>query len=114
MLLSFHNFRKHRCSVGRKQGILLFCAAADTEYESKKVSKLSGLARSIMEQTDLLDKTLSDLGGEKDIIALSHAYRNRVFEGMEKLRVFVDEAETLTDSAHWPYPTYGDLMFSVK
>ncbi len=91
-----------------------FCSAADTEYEFSTVAKLSGLATEIMKQTNLLDKTLAELESEKNIIALAHAYRNRVFAAMEKLRAFVDEAETLTDTAEWPYPTYGDLMFSVK
>ena len=91
-----------------------FCAVANVDYEFDTVAKLSELAYSIMKQTDLLDKTLEELGGEKDIIALAHAYRDRVFAAMEKLRTFVDEAETLTDTADWPYPTYGDLMFSVK
>ena len=33
---------------------------------------------------------------------------------MNELRVVVDEMETQTDAKHWPYPTYGDILFSVK
>ena len=29
-------------------------------------------------------------------------------------RAAVDETETLTASDCWPYPTYGDLLFSVR
>ena len=28
--------------------------------------------------------------------------------------VVCDEAETLTDRAHWPFPTYGELLFGVR
>ena len=48
------------------------------------------------------------------IIDLAKSYRSRVYTTMEKLRIVVDEAETLVGSDNWPYPTYGDLMFSVK
>ena len=33
---------------------------------------------------------------------------------MERLRAAVDELETITDSRYWPYPSYTDLLFSVK
>lgn len=33
---------------------------------------------------------------------------------MEELRAYVDEMETLTSSDFWPYPTYFDLLYSVK
>ena len=33
---------------------------------------------------------------------------------MAALRVAADEAETLTDSNFWPFPTYGNLLFGVK
>ena len=91
-----------------------FCSAADTEYEFNTVAKLSKLATAIMKQTDLLDKTIEELDRSTDIVALAHDYRDRVFTAMETLRASVDEAETLTDTSEWPYPTYGDLMFSVK
>ena len=92
-----------------------FCPDADTGYEFKTVAKLSALATEIMDQTDRLDRDVEELfASSSDIVTVAKAYRTRVFEGMEKLRAFVDEAETLTDSSCWPYPTYGDLMFSVK
>ena len=32
---------------------------------------------------------------------------------LEALRAVCDEAETLTPANVWPFPTYGDLLFSV-
>ena len=37
-----------------------------------------------------------------------------VFKDMAELRLAVDEMETLTSRACWPYPTYGELLFSVR
>ena len=92
-----------------------FCPDADTGYETRTVAKLSALATEIMNQTDLLDRDVEELfARSSDVVTVAKEYRTRVFEGMEKLRAFVDEAETHTDNSAWPYPTYGDLMFSVK
>ena len=32
---------------------------------------------------------------------------------MSELRIACDEAETLTAKNYWPYPSYGDILFSV-
>jgi len=40
--------------------------------------------------------------------------RNTIFQTMTELRILVDELETLTDSSVWPYPSYGEILYSVK
>lgn len=40
--------------------------------------------------------------------------RDTVLPAMEHLRKVCDEAETLTARSYWPFPTYGDLLFSVR
>jgi glutamine synthetase len=32
---------------------------------------------------------------------------------MQLLRSVVDELETLVGKKYWPFPTYGELLFSV-
>ena len=91
-----------------------FCIGIDTDYEFDTIASLSELTKAIMTHTVTLENYLEKLDGEKNIITLAHGYRDLVFETMELLRAAVDEAETLTGSDYWPYPTYGDLMFSVK
>mgnify|MGYP001081494482 CR=1 FL=1 len=41
-------------------------------------------------------------------------YQAEVFKDMTELRLAVDEMETLPSRACWPYPSYGDLLFSVR
>ena len=41
-------------------------------------------------------------------------YRNKIFNIMSELRVFVDELETLTAKKHWAFPTYGEILYSVN
>jgi glutamine synthetase type III len=32
---------------------------------------------------------------------------------MQKLRVLVDEAETMVSSEAWPFPSYSTLLYSI-
>ena len=41
-------------------------------------------------------------------------YKDGVFAAMQELRAVADEIETNTAKKFWPYPTYGDLLFSVQ
>ena len=40
-------------------------------------------------------------------------YTSHVFTAMQELRAVADELEGLTAKRYWPYPTYGDMLFSV-
>ena len=57
---------------------------------------------------------LAGLEGEGDIIRESELIRDTILPKMCQLRIPCDEAETMTAKEYWPYPTYGDLLFSVK
>jgi glutamine synthetase len=51
---------------------------------------------------------------EVDGIVEESAYiRDNVLPSMSELRIACDEAETLTAKSYWPYPSYGDILFSV-
>ena len=56
-----------------------------------------------------LKDALSQVPADPEEAALY--YRRVVVSGMEQVRVQADLLETLTDKAHWPYPTYSDLLF---
>ena len=42
------------------------------------------------------------------------AIRDTVLPRMSELRIPCDQAELLTAKSYWPFPTYGDILFSVK
>ena len=83
-------------------------------YEKKLVARLSVLAEGIAEKVGLLEEAVIALHEAKDIIAESAMIRDTVLPKMCELRVYCDEAETLTAKNYWPFPTYGDILFSVK
>ena len=83
-------------------------------YEKDLVRRLSGLTDRIAGQTEALERLMAELQTERDVTATACRIRDEVIPAMSALRAAVDEAETLTASDCWPYPTYGDLLFSVR
>ncbi len=63
-----------------------------------------------------LEKLESDLKAVDmhNLPSASQAMAHVIIPDMEDLRAKVDEMETLTSSDFWPYPTYYDLLYSVK
>ena len=83
-------------------------------YETAVVKRLSELNDEIMEKTGDLMKAVTGLSKAEEIGEESALIRDTVLPKMKDLRVSVDEAETMTSKAYWPYPSYGDLLFGVK
>ncbi|MBP5662219.1 MAG: glutamine synthetase III, partial [Clostridia bacterium] len=83
-------------------------------YETGLVRKLSALTDGIAAKTDELQTALLTLHDADGVIAESAMIRDKVLPKMCELRVACDEAETLTAKSYWPFPTYADILFSVR
>lgn len=83
-------------------------------YESELVKKLSVLTDRISVKVTELEDAIAKVSEVEDIIAKSNDIRDIILGKMEELRAACDEAETITAKSYWPFPTYGDILFSVK
>ena len=83
-------------------------------YETELVRKLSALTDRIYDGAVAVENSLLSLAAAEDIGGEAALIRDQVLAGMGELRVACDEAETLTAKRYWPYPSYGDLLFSVQ
>ncbi len=88
--------------------------AAGCRFEKKTVALLSGLADVIDEGIESLASALAEVSARGDIAAQAGGIRDEILPRMDALRKSVDEAETLTSSEYWPYPSYGELLFGVR
>ena len=84
------------------------------EYETCLVRKLSALTDCIAIKVDELQDAVMSLQDADDIISESEMIRDKVLPKMSELRVACDEAETRTSKDYWPFPTYEDILFSVR
>ena len=83
-------------------------------YETGLVKKLSDLTDTIAVKVDELQSAGILLRDAEDVIAESVMIRDKVLPKMCELRLACDEAETVTARSYWPFPTYADILFSVR
>ena len=82
--------------------------------EKDLVKKLSALEDKAYAQVNDLEKLLLKAPSyDSDKLACATYYKDRIIPAMDKLRSYCDEMEVNTSSELWPFPTYGDLLFSV-
>lgn len=84
----------------------------DTEIEL--VEELSKLLKQFTKRIALLESALINAEEYSDTsLNLAKYYGSTVFTAMESLRAVTDKIELKTGSEYWPFPTYGDILFSV-
>ncbi len=99
-------------TLAEKKSIAPDC---DLSYESdllKQVSSLTGAIYSGVKELEKAVDGVKDVQGGAGKVAMY--YREVVFAAMNKLRASSDVLETLVPKDLWPFPTYSDLLFSVK
>ncbi len=89
-------------------------AGIDTSYEEKLAGHMSVLLASATKKAEALEYALMGVKDITDTLALARYYRDTIFAAMNELRILVDEMETHCAAKYWPYPSYGDILFSVK
>ena len=81
--------------------------------EKEVVEELSYITSMIIENTEKLENALI---GVKDIEGIQNEanyYKDTVIAAMNELRVVADRAEVIVGDEYWPYPRYGELLFSI-
>ena len=103
-------FSKELCDTASvKNGL-----GIEAVYETETAVRLSKLITAVSSEVEALDKASTEAEELTDNYTKACVYRDRVLRSMNALRESVDELEMLTAKKYWPYPSYGDLLFSVK
>ena len=89
-------------------------AGIDCGFETELAAKISALIADVLKKTRELEYAVMEVRGIADSLALARYYKDQVFSAMNELRIAVDELETNTAERYWPYPSYGEILFSVK
>lgn len=83
------------------------------DAETQMVSKLSKLANSLVAKTEALDSALLNLDSSISAEDQAKYFRETVIGAMQELRAVADQLETMVGAKYWPYPCYGDMLFSI-
>ncbi|MCD8192786.1 MAG: glutamine synthetase III [Oscillospiraceae bacterium] len=98
-------------TIGAKKSV---SETISCEYEEKTAAQLSALCSEAYEEVVALEEALMNAKDVTDSVELARYYHDSVFTRMNALRATVDQMETMTSSDYWPYPSYGELLFSVR
>ena len=93
------------------------CDECDCTYEAQMLKKVSALTSSIFAKASKLESAVNEakeLADKGDSGKTAFFYREKVFAAMGELRAVADELEVITPKELWPFPSYGDLLYSVR
>ena len=86
----------------------------DTSTEEALLAKVSRLGAELYAGIERME-TAARKGKEiRDSFEGARFCRDSVVPVMGDLRRAADELETLISSKYWPYPTYGEILYSVR
>ena len=85
----------------------------DRSYEETLLRKVSSLASALYEKSEALSSAL-DREQPADMEQAAHYCHDEILRLMDEARVVADQLEAMVGSKYWPYPTYGEMLFSIK
>ena len=86
----------------------------DRSVETDLINSLSALTKNLYENIHKLESHTSKIDKGDNALEKARFYREYVFQDMTKLREICDKLEGLVDKNDWPFPTYSDLLYSIK
>ena len=95
-------------------GIKAALPGAETPAEEETARELLSLNTTIAAKAKELESLIAEAQAVSETGAQAAFFAGKVLPVMEQLRSAADSAEVLTDRSVWPFPTYGDLLFSVN
>jgi len=82
--------------------------------ESKRLSTVSDLTAKLEDGIEKLEADIEKAKKLTDSYKLAKFHHDTIFADMGAVREVIDELEVLVPSDLWPYPTYGEMLYSVK
>ena len=86
----------------------------DYSFEAEEALKLGSLTAEAVGKARILEDSLSEVDRFGSTLEQARFYKDTVVAAMKELRIVVDEMESHCAAGCWPYPSYGDILFSVK
>ena len=83
--------------------------SADTEI----IARLSAAGAEIYKLNTDLKMAVSSAEKRTDMLERATAYHDVVLTLMNDIRKYADSAEAVVSMEDWPYPSYGELLFSI-
>ena len=86
---------------------------ADISADRDLIKKLSDDNAAMYGKVGELEKLLADVKACKTAEKTAKFFADKIIPVMQQVRAFADDMELNTAKKYWPFPTYGDILFSV-
>ncbi len=86
---------------------------AENDLEKELITNLSSVSRSLYKRGQELENALIEVNAMEELFAASEYYNKKILPIMKEIRIAADTLETMTATEYWPFPVYGELLFSV-
>ncbi len=93
----------------KKIGVPVNCG-----FEETMIPKLSDGVAQLYTKLEQLDREIFRARSIDDTLERARFYHDSVLVTMGEIRAISDEMETHTAKEYWPFPSYGDLLFSIQ
>lgn len=101
-------------AVAEEAGRKLAVDGGAGKYEKKILKALDEKEEAISEKLSRLEEDTRKAEGMSDVLEAAKFYHETILSDMEDLRKDVDEAEKLVPEEYLAYPTYGQMLFSLR
>ena len=86
---------------------------ADDTADTEIIVRLSAAGAEIYKLNADLKMAVSSAEKRADMLERATAYHDIVLRLMNDIRKYADSAEAVVSMEDWPYPSYGELLFSI-
>lgn len=90
------------------------CLGVPCVMEKTLITKLSEDLSDLFLRTETLEEKVATAKGIEDKQEQANFYHDEVLSEMDEIRRISDGAEVYMPKEKWPFPTYGDLLFSIQ
>lgn len=95
-------------AVSAKSAMGASCAA-----EKELIKKLSASNEAMYFKIGEIEQLLVEVKGITDAEQSARFFADKIIPVMQEMRAYADDMEVNTAKKYWPFPTYGDILFSV-
>ena len=85
-----------------------------TRVEEKLLQQAADMVEVLYDRLQKLDADIAKEDDMDDVKELASYNRYTILPDMDSLREVIDELESRVPHELWPYPTYGELLYSVQ
>lgn len=86
----------------------------DNVYEEEIITTLDKTTDVMSVSLDKLEKDTKEAEKIEDILEQAKYYESTILTDMKELRTYVDQAEAIIPDEYLPYPTYQQMLFSLR